>query len=163
MTTETTHREVQAQAALTDLRFPRQLLLWAMRQSRHAVDDSANHRVLGDALQRVGLNSAHRHLGVLVDCFAKRALRPIQILPPDRDWVSCDEMSILDALGALQLGESAELECSWRFWLPAPAFQLAVTAAAALMSVFSSAGLILGVPGVSSDRVRLLPLRKMLH
>lgn len=133
---------------VTDLRFPRQLLLWAFRQTRYGGGQVVIKQLIADALQRVGLSRAHRHLDILIDCFVTVADggRPLHLLPPDRGWVSCDEMLLLDALGMLQSGNDYELTHFWQLWLSPADVRLAAAHAAAIAAQFRDAGLLLGAP-----------------
>ncbi len=146
MAERATNRDAYVHLSVADLRFPRQLLLWAMRQTHHGAGDGETQRLIGAALQRVGISPAHRHLNRLVECFATQSFRPVQVLPPDLGWVSCDEMLILDALGVMQQAGIEQLDGCWMQWLSATTCRVAVVHAAELMSVFSGAGLLLGVP-----------------
>ncbi len=156
MSAAATNRDMPDHLSVTDLRFPRQLLLWAMRQVRYGAGDNETQRLIGEVLQRVGISPAHQYLNSMADRFAMHSTCSLQVLPPDRGWVSCDELLILDALGAMQQGDTERLEICWMRWLSATAFRVAVVHAAELMSVFSGAGLLLGVP---SNDLNNLPKR----
>jgi len=131
---------------VTDLRFPRQLLLWALRQTRYGNGQAVIKQLITDALQRVGLSQAHKHLDILIGCFAADGGRQLHLLPPDRSWVSCDEMLLLDALGTLQSGDDYELTHFWQLWLSPSGVRLATAHAAAIAAQFRNAGLMLGAP-----------------
>jgi hypothetical protein len=148
---------------VSDLRFPRQLLLWAFRQTRHGGGQAIIKQLIADALQRVGLSQAHRHLDILVDCFAADGGRRLHLLPPDHSWVSCDEMLLLDALGTLQSGCDYELTHFWQLWLSPSGVRLASAHAAAIAAQFRNAGLLLGAPDEYVAPIPSRPLSVLLH
>jgi hypothetical protein len=131
---------------VSELRFPRQLLLWALRQIRFSGNQAEVKQLIADALQRVGLSQTHGHLDILVDCFASGDRRSLQMLPPDRSWVSCDELLLLDALGTLQSHDDQEPTHFWQLWFPPAGVRLAISHAAIIAAQFRNAGLLLGTP-----------------
>ncbi len=148
---------------VTDLRFPRQLLLWAFRQTRYGNGQAVIKQLIADALQRVGLSQAHKHLDILVDCFTADGGRQLHLLPPDRSWVSCDEVLLLDALGTLQSGDDYELTHFWQLWLSPTGVRLATAHAAAIAAQFHNAGLMLGASDEWPPPVPLPSQSALLH
>ncbi len=148
---------------VNELRFPRQLLLWALRQTWFAGGEGSVRQVIAESLQRVGLSQAHSHLELLVERLVVDSERLLQMLPPDRCWVSCDELLLLDMFGALQVCDEDAFAHFWRHWLPPTAARFAALHAAEIAGYFRSAGLMLGNPGEHMSSVRVRSASAVLH
>lgn len=137
-------------ASVTDvgeLRFPRQFLLWSVRQWCHAPDRDRGTALVREAFQRMSMNDAYLALDALLSTLLASTPRPMCWRCPNARFVSDDEWALLDAIAILQSGAEDLVRCRWSMSWPENAVHIAIDAATRLARGFTEAGLMLGVPG----------------
>jgi hypothetical protein len=125
------------------LRFPRQFLLWAIRQWTHVGRDLAATALIREAFARLHMHDGYDALTLLLEALLSTTPRPLCWRCPNAPTLSGDEARLLDAIAFLQAdAEDAAADEFARLW-PAHTVNIALHAARMLASGFSHAGLLL--------------------
>ena len=145
-------------ADLGELRFPRQMLLWAVRQWTHVEAARGPQGLVSEAFTRLQMHGACAQLDAMLCSLLGDTPRPLCWRCPSATMVSDDEMLLLDSIGLLQVQAHDCVAVRWSLMWPAATVGVALTYAAQLAIQFADAGLILGAP----DRVAAVT-RPLVH
>jgi hypothetical protein len=128
-------------ADIGTMKFPRQFLLWSVRQWTHTPSGSP---LLTDAFARMGMTAALPALERLLHALLATTTRPLCWRCPNAAAVSEDEWALLDAIALVQIGASERVAMRWSMSWPATTVRVALAEADRLAQEFTVAGLHLG-------------------
>ncbi len=129
----------------SDLKFPRQFVLWAIRQWCFSCESHDGERLVRTGFANLGIEDGYGALDTLLGCLVARP-GGLQILAPNRRDVSADERHVLDALSLMQRGSHDLSALPWAHWMTPATLRLALQQALALTTWLTQAGLMLSLP-----------------
>lgn len=133
------------QAAIDDLRFPQQFVLWASRQwVRSRALPQWREAILIDGFTRLGIPAAAAALDQLLVALTESELYKPAFLRPCWPWLSDDEHAYLQILCALQAGLNGTATERLGSWCPPERLRPALSAGRKMARLLSEAGLLLG-------------------